>query len=164
MARLRPLTAAQSAQSISQPRLLAIEGGLRTFKPARRLNTSVAAEPFLNGTSSNYVEEMYYAWLENPRNVHKVRYSLCLICSHKTGSGQVYYSLGPLHFPSDRPDNKCFSMFTDTCPAVSRVKVSVDTSGVCLCICLACLTSQEPQQRAIVQKVNDTQRRKKHTL
>ncbi|KAK1884565.1 2-oxoglutarate dehydrogenase mitochondrial [Dissostichus eleginoides] len=71
MARLRPLTAAQSAQSISQPRLLAIEGGLRTFKPARRLNTSVAAEPFLNGTSSNYVEEMYYAWLENPRNVHK---------------------------------------------------------------------------------------------
>uniref|UniRef100_A0A8C2L4U6 2-oxoglutarate dehydrogenase complex component E1 n=1 Tax=Cyprinus carpio TaxID=7962 RepID=A0A8C2L4U6_CYPCA len=31
----------------------------------------VAAEPFLNGTSSNYVEEMYYAWLENPKSVHK---------------------------------------------------------------------------------------------
>uniref|UniRef100_A0A665VEL6 2-oxoglutarate dehydrogenase complex component E1 n=1 Tax=Echeneis naucrates TaxID=173247 RepID=A0A665VEL6_ECHNA len=28
-------------------------------------------KPFLNGTSTNYVEEMYYAWLENPRNVHK---------------------------------------------------------------------------------------------
>nr|XP_033502855.1 2-oxoglutarate dehydrogenase, mitochondrial isoform X1 [Epinephelus lanceolatus] len=70
-ARLRPLTAAQTAQSQSQPRLLVIEGGLRTFKPARCQNTSVAAEPFLNGTSSNYVEEMYYAWLENPRNVHK---------------------------------------------------------------------------------------------
>uniref|UniRef100_A0A4W6F263 2-oxoglutarate dehydrogenase complex component E1 n=1 Tax=Lates calcarifer TaxID=8187 RepID=A0A4W6F263_LATCA len=71
VARLRPLTAAQTAQSLSQPRPLAVEGGLRTFQPARRLNTSVAAEPFLNGTSSNYVEEMYYAWLENPRNVHK---------------------------------------------------------------------------------------------
>uniref|UniRef100_A0A4W6EZU0 2-oxoglutarate dehydrogenase complex component E1 n=1 Tax=Lates calcarifer TaxID=8187 RepID=A0A4W6EZU0_LATCA len=74
VARLRPLTAAQTAQSLSQPRPLAVEGGLRTFQPARRLNTSVAAEPFLNGTSSNYVEEMYYAWLENPRNVHKVLY------------------------------------------------------------------------------------------
>ena len=74
VARLRPLTAAQTAQSLSQPRLLAIEGGLRTFQPVRRQNTSVAAEPFLNGTSSNYVEEMYYAWLENPRNVHKVAY------------------------------------------------------------------------------------------
>ncbi|KAI3362464.1 hypothetical protein L3Q82_012754 [Scortum barcoo] len=71
VARLRPLTAAQTAQSLSQPRLLAFEGGLRTFQPLRRLNTSVAAEPFLNGTSSNYVEEMYYAWLENPRSVHK---------------------------------------------------------------------------------------------
>uniref|UniRef100_A0A8P4K9B3 2-oxoglutarate dehydrogenase complex component E1 n=1 Tax=Dicentrarchus labrax TaxID=13489 RepID=A0A8P4K9B3_DICLA len=71
VARLRPLTAAQTAPGPSQPRLLPAEGGLRTFQPARRLNTSVAAEPFLNGTSSNYVEEMYYAWLENPRNVHK---------------------------------------------------------------------------------------------
>ncbi|KAG7277827.1 hypothetical protein CRUP_026128 [Coryphaenoides rupestris] len=25
----------------------------------------------LNGTSANYVEEMYFAWLENPKNVHK---------------------------------------------------------------------------------------------
>lgn len=79
VARLRPLTAAQTAQSLSQPRLLATDRGLRTFKPARRLNTSVAAEPFLNGTSSNYVEEMYYAWLENPRNVHKVLYIFCLV-------------------------------------------------------------------------------------
>ncbi len=60
---------------------MAIEGGLRTFQPSRRLNTSVAAEPFLNGTSSNYVEEMYYAWLENPRSVHKVlSISVCVNC------------------------------------------------------------------------------------
>jgi len=34
--------------------------------------TSVVAEPFLNGTSSTYVEEMYESWLENPSSVHKV--------------------------------------------------------------------------------------------
>uniref|UniRef100_A0A3Q3LF10 2-oxoglutarate dehydrogenase complex component E1 n=1 Tax=Mastacembelus armatus TaxID=205130 RepID=A0A3Q3LF10_9TELE len=62
-ARLRPLTAAQTAQRLSR--------GLRTFQPTRCPNESVAAEPFLNGTSSNYMEEMYYTWLENPRNVHK---------------------------------------------------------------------------------------------
>ncbi|XP_033123108.1 2-oxoglutarate dehydrogenase, mitochondrial-like isoform X2 [Anneissia japonica] len=31
----------------------------------------VATEPFLNGSSSNYVEEMYMSWLENPQSVHK---------------------------------------------------------------------------------------------
>uniref|UniRef100_A0A6Q2YTK8 2-oxoglutarate dehydrogenase complex component E1 n=1 Tax=Esox lucius TaxID=8010 RepID=A0A6Q2YTK8_ESOLU len=56
-ARLRPLTASQTAQNFSQQRPAAVP---RTFQP-----------PFLNGTSSNYVEEMYYAWLENPKSVHK---------------------------------------------------------------------------------------------
>uniref|UniRef100_A0A672PRX4 2-oxoglutarate dehydrogenase complex component E1 n=1 Tax=Sinocyclocheilus grahami TaxID=75366 RepID=A0A672PRX4_SINGR len=46
-------------------------GALRTFQPFRCYAAPVAAEPFLNGTSSNYVEEMYYAWLENPKSVHK---------------------------------------------------------------------------------------------
>uniref|UniRef100_A0A8B9KUZ9 2-oxoglutarate dehydrogenase complex component E1 n=1 Tax=Astyanax mexicanus TaxID=7994 RepID=A0A8B9KUZ9_ASTMX len=44
---------------------------LNTNLPSRRYTAPVAAEPFLNGTSSNYVEEMYYAWLENPKSVHK---------------------------------------------------------------------------------------------
>lgn len=66
--RLRPLTASQTAQNLSQQRQ-----GPRTFQPARCYTAPVAAEPFLNGTSSNYVEEMYYAWLENPKSVHKVR-------------------------------------------------------------------------------------------
>ncbi|XP_067340579.1 2-oxoglutarate dehydrogenase complex component E1 isoform X5 [Channa argus] len=69
VARLRPLGAAQTAQSLSQPKLAT--KALRMFQPRRHLNAPVAAEPFLNGTSSNYVEEMYFAWLENPRNVHK---------------------------------------------------------------------------------------------
>lgn len=70
--RLRPLTTRQRAQNLSQPRLLVIEGALRTFQPARHMN---ASEPFLNGTSSNYLEEMYFAWLDDPKNVHKVLYT-----------------------------------------------------------------------------------------
>jgi len=32
--------------------------------------TQAAAEPFLNGSSGAYVEEMYNAWLQNPQSVH----------------------------------------------------------------------------------------------
>uniref|UniRef100_A0A3B3REN7 2-oxoglutarate dehydrogenase complex component E1 n=1 Tax=Paramormyrops kingsleyae TaxID=1676925 RepID=A0A3B3REN7_9TELE len=67
-ARLRPLTASQTAQSLPWQRQQATP---RTFRPVRCYTAPVAAEPFLNGTSSNYVEEMYYAWLENPKSVHK---------------------------------------------------------------------------------------------
>lgn len=35
---------------------------------------STAAEPFLDGTSSNYVEEMYNSWLRDPASVHTVNY------------------------------------------------------------------------------------------
>lgn len=38
----------------------------------RRYAAPVAAEPFLSGSSSNYVEEMYQSWLEDPSTVHKV--------------------------------------------------------------------------------------------
>lgn len=75
-ARLRPLTASQAAQTVGQqrPAPVASTGGPRTFQPLRGYSAPVASEPFLNGTSSNYVEEMYYAWLENPKSVHKVRW------------------------------------------------------------------------------------------
>ncbi|CAB1332360.1 unnamed protein product, partial [Coregonus sp. 'balchen'] len=69
--RLGPITATQTAKSQSQARSAAVGGALRTFQPIRSYTASVSAEPFLNGTSSNYVEEMYYAWLKNPRSVHK---------------------------------------------------------------------------------------------
>lgn len=74
-ARLRPLTATQAAQTVGQQRPItaASAGSARTFQPIRCYSAPVASEPFLNGTSSNYVEEMYYAWLENPKSVHKVR-------------------------------------------------------------------------------------------
>lgn len=71
-AKLRPLTASQTVKTISQHRLAAP----RTFQQIRCYSAPVAAEPFLSGTSSNYVEEMYYAWLENPKSVHKVRSNL----------------------------------------------------------------------------------------
>uniref|UniRef100_A0A8C0FUB6 2-oxoglutarate dehydrogenase complex component E1 n=1 Tax=Bubo bubo TaxID=30461 RepID=A0A8C0FUB6_BUBBB len=66
-AKLRPLTASQTVKTISQHRPAAP----RTFQQIRCYSAPVAAEPFLSGTSSNYVEEMYYAWLENPKSVHK---------------------------------------------------------------------------------------------
>ncbi|XP_062366666.1 2-oxoglutarate dehydrogenase complex component E1 isoform X6 [Cinclus cinclus] len=66
-AKLRPLTASQTVKTIYQHRPAAP----RTFQQLRCYSAPVAAEPFLSGTSSNYVEEMYYAWLENPKSVHK---------------------------------------------------------------------------------------------
>ncbi|XP_074102450.1 oxoglutarate dehydrogenase Nc73EF isoform X5 [Cotesia typhae] len=39
-------------------------------EPARRFASKVATEPFLNGSSSSYVEEMYNAWLQDPNSVH----------------------------------------------------------------------------------------------
>ncbi|CAK1553534.1 unnamed protein product [Leptosia nina] len=37
---------------------------------ANRLKSSTAAEPFLNGSSSAYVETMYNNWLTDPNSVH----------------------------------------------------------------------------------------------
>ena len=44
----------------------------RTLSKNRRYGTAVGAEPFINGTSSSYVEEMYDSWKEDPSSVHKV--------------------------------------------------------------------------------------------
>ena len=60
--------------------------------------TSVVAEPFLNGTSSTYVEEMYESWLENPNSVHKVMYIFARIILlplfHLTSHFDSYSRLG----------------------------------------------------------------------
>ncbi|XP_025073596.1 2-oxoglutarate dehydrogenase, mitochondrial [Pogonomyrmex barbatus] len=37
---------------------------------ARKYNSRAATEPFLNGSTSSYVEEMYNAWLQDPNSVH----------------------------------------------------------------------------------------------
>ncbi|ELK13035.1 2-oxoglutarate dehydrogenase E1 component, mitochondrial [Pteropus alecto] len=69
-ATLRPLTASQTVRTLSQARPAAA----RTLGQTRCYTAPVAAEPFLSGTSCSYVEEMYYAWLEDPKSVHKARY------------------------------------------------------------------------------------------
>ncbi|XP_009076758.1 PREDICTED: 2-oxoglutarate dehydrogenase-like, mitochondrial, partial [Acanthisitta chloris] len=43
----------------------------RAFLHGQRYVSSGTSEPVLSGSNSNYVEEMYYAWLENPKSVHK---------------------------------------------------------------------------------------------
>ena len=40
----------------------------------KRARCTVAAEPFLNGSSSSYVEAMYESWQHDPASVHKVRF------------------------------------------------------------------------------------------
>nr|XP_036846823.1 2-oxoglutarate dehydrogenase, mitochondrial-like isoform X2 [Manis javanica] len=64
--KLRPLTASQTVKALSHSR-----AAMRTFGQVHCYAAPVAAEPFLSGTSSNYVEEMYSAWLDNPKSVHK---------------------------------------------------------------------------------------------
>lgn len=39
----------------------------------------VASEPFLNGSSSSYIEEMYNSWYNDPSSVHKVSICDCLL-------------------------------------------------------------------------------------
>lgn len=47
-------------------------------EPARKYNSRVATEPFLNGSTSSYVEEMYNAWLQDPNSVHVVSKYKCI--------------------------------------------------------------------------------------
>ena len=57
----------------------------RTSWNNRRYGTAVGAEPFINGTSSSYVEEMYESWKEDPTSVHKVSI-LCLLVEFSLGN------------------------------------------------------------------------------
>lgn len=43
----------------------------------RQYVTTAALEPFLNGSSSIYVEDMYNAWLKDPKSVHAVSTDNC---------------------------------------------------------------------------------------
>ncbi|KAK8403660.1 hypothetical protein O3P69_000035 [Scylla paramamosain] len=45
--------------------------GATRSKASAPPSAALAAEPFLNGSSSNYVEEMYTAWLSDPKSVHQ---------------------------------------------------------------------------------------------
>ena len=75
---LRP-TASAAYSTLSKPQAAFIA----KHTVGARYAGSVAAEPFLNGSSSVYVEEMYNAWKEDPNSVHKVCFSTLLysICT-----------------------------------------------------------------------------------
>lgn len=72
-----PLNANNCQTTIACRSNASVAGGSKsTNAPPKRSGSSVAmarlgAEPFLSGTSSIYIEEMYHAWLENPSSVHK---------------------------------------------------------------------------------------------
>ncbi|KAH9498408.1 hypothetical protein Btru_008193 [Bulinus truncatus] len=45
--------------------------GAWEYGQGRNFGTQVAAEPFMNGSSSAYIEDMYEAWQKDPNSVHK---------------------------------------------------------------------------------------------
>lgn len=56
--------------------------GKFSFQRWQQTAALVAQEPFLNGSSSNYVEEMYLSWKEDPKSVHRVSIycNLYIVC------------------------------------------------------------------------------------
>lgn len=76
---LRGLSSRSQAVGASRPANGVIEIAKATS--ARVMSSSVNLEPFLNGSSGNYVEEMYEAWRVDPKSVHRVRPRLYL-CIH----------------------------------------------------------------------------------
>lgn len=65
-------------------------GGTRGKASAPPPPTALAAEPFLNGSSSNYVEEMYTAWLQDPKSVHQSWDTFFRNATSGAGPGQAY--------------------------------------------------------------------------
>ncbi|XP_015124191.1 2-oxoglutarate dehydrogenase, mitochondrial isoform X2 [Diachasma alloeum] len=70
------------------------------LEPTRRYGSKVATEPFLNGSTSSYVEEMYNAWLRDPQSVHISWDSFFRNSTAGAGPGLAYQpppSLAPRH-------------------------------------------------------------------
>ncbi|KAL0266421.1 UNVERIFIED_CONTAM: hypothetical protein PYX00_008957 [Menopon gallinae] len=62
-------------------------------------SAAAAAEPFLNGSSSAYVEEMYNAWLADPKSVHVSWDAFFRSSSSGAAPGQAYNSPPSLAVP-----------------------------------------------------------------
>ncbi|KAK3858902.1 hypothetical protein Pcinc_034936 [Petrolisthes cinctipes] len=72
MNRARALSHLLARAPLALPlRTLGATGAVRGKASAPPSPSALAAEPFLNGSSSNYVEEMYNAWLHDPKSVHQ---------------------------------------------------------------------------------------------
>ncbi|XP_078040413.1 oxoglutarate dehydrogenase Nc73EF isoform X2 [Augochlora pura] len=69
-------------------------------EPIRKYNSRAATEPFLNGTTSSYVEDMYNAWLQDPHSVHVSWDAFFRNSTAGVGPGVAYQappSLAPSH-------------------------------------------------------------------
>jgi 2-oxoglutarate dehydrogenase E1 component len=62
--------AEQFASRLVRSHLLCTTQVVVAGEPARHYASKVATEPFLNGSSTSYVEEMYNSWLLDPHSVH----------------------------------------------------------------------------------------------
>ena len=71
-------------------------GGSRDGGQSRNYATAAAAEPFLNGSSSAYIEDMFEAWQSDPNSVHKVRLNVFCSTLCKKKCSQWYF-----HFKQD---------------------------------------------------------------
>jgi len=76
-----------------------------------------AAESFLNGSSSTYVEEMYLAWEENPASVHKSWDVFFRNASNGAAPGQAYTS------PPGLASSVSAAVAPTLAPAVSQGRV-----------------------------------------
>nr|CAH0106468.1 unnamed protein product [Daphnia galeata] len=72
---------------------------IRHYSAAPPPPTQAAAEPFLNGSSSVYVEEMYNSWLQDPKSVHASWDSFFRNASAGAGPGQAYQAPPSLAVP-----------------------------------------------------------------
>uniref|UniRef100_A0A0N8DDT8 2-oxoglutarate dehydrogenase, mitochondrial n=1 Tax=Daphnia magna TaxID=35525 RepID=A0A0N8DDT8_9CRUS len=72
---------------------------IRKYSAAPPPPTQAAAEPFLNGSSSVYVEEMYNSWLQDPKSVHASWDSFFRNASAGAGPGQAYQAPPSLAVP-----------------------------------------------------------------
>jgi len=82
----------------------------------------VSAEPFLNGSSSTYVEEMYLAWQDDPSSVHKSWDIFFRNASAGLGPGEAH-TRPPTMYPG------AVAAVPQSLPAVSRPAQSAAATG-----------------------------------
>ena len=71
-------TVLRSAAKIRQPVVHSKAEVISKIVAHARCLSRASAEPFINGTSGTYVEDMYESWKEDPTSVHKVCTKFCL--------------------------------------------------------------------------------------
>ncbi|XP_035230854.1 2-oxoglutarate dehydrogenase, mitochondrial-like [Stegodyphus dumicola] len=89
--------------------------------------TKTSKEPFLNGSSSAYVEEMYKAWLKDPNSVHKSWDAFFRNTSEGAEPGVAYQSppLAPIQYvqvPLDHIQGTALTSLTPSAVSAQHVE------------------------------------------